>query len=81
MIALIIIFFWNLTGFVFYAGIQLNATMFTPDYQLLKPADIKKLWGFNTVGCWITAIFFNLLCPVWSIIYWFSKLIKFLFTL
>lgn len=75
-----ILFMWNIFGFVIYAGIQLNATWNTDDYQLLNPREIYELWDVNYFGCVLLTLIFNLLCPIWSIIYWFSKLMKFICT-
>ena len=76
-----ILFFWNIFGFVVYAGIQLNATWFTDDYSLLNPLDIYALWDVNYFGCALLAIIFNLLCPALTILYWFSKFMHFICTI
>ena len=82
IIELIGIFFaWNLFGFIIYAGIQANATMFTYyDAELLNPYDIYELWKVNYFGCTLLTIVFNLLCPIWSILYWFSRFLQFICT-
>lgn len=71
---------WNVIGFIVYAGIQLDATMYTDDYQLLNPREIYELWDVNYFGCVLLAIIFNLICPVWSMIYWFCKFMKYICT-
>ena len=76
----IILFFWNMVGFVIYLGIQLTATMITKPYTLLNPCDVYKLWAVNYFGCALLTLIFNLLCPVMSIIYWLRKFIYFICT-
>ena len=71
---------WNLMGFVIYAGIQMNATWHTTDYTLLNPRDIYELWDVNYFGCVLLTLIFNLLCPVWTIGYWFFKFMRFVCT-
>ena len=71
---------WNLIGFVVYAGLQLSATAHIDDYQLLDPREIYNLWDVNYFGCAMLTIIFNLLCPAWSMVYWFSKFMKFICT-
>ena len=75
-----ILFAWNAIGFVIYAGIQLHATWNINDYQLLNPCEIYDLWNVNYFGCVILTLIFNLLCPIWTIIYWFVKFMKFICT-
>lgn len=75
-----ILFAWNILGYVVYTGIQLNATLFTDDYALLNPREIYCLWDVNYFGCALLAIVFNLLCPAWTILYWFSKFMHFVCT-
>lgn len=75
-----ILFIWNIFGFVVYAGIQLNATLHTDNYQLLNPREIYCIWDVNYFGCVLLTIIFNLLCPVWTILYWFSKFMHFVCT-
>ena len=75
-----ILFAWNTIGLVVYAGIQLHATWNINDYQLLNPCEIYELWDVNYFGCVLLTLIFNLLCPIWTIIYWFSKFMKFICT-
>lgn len=76
-----ILFAWNAIGFVIYAGIQLHATWGRDDYQLLNPCEIYELWNVNYFGCALLTLVLNLLCPIWSIIYWFVKLMRFICTI
>ena len=80
MTIIAILFAWNMIGFVVYAGIQLDATWHTDDYHLLNPREIYELWDVNCFGCVLLTLIFNLLCPAWSMVYWFSKFMKFICT-
>ena len=76
----IILFLWNMVGFVIYIGIELAATMSTEPYTILNPCDVYKIWAVNYFGCGLLTLIFNLLCPIMSIMYWLWKLIHFICT-
>ena len=40
----------------------------------LNPLEVYKNYRVNYFGCFVVVLFFNLLCPLISISYWFYKL-------
>jgi hypothetical protein len=48
--------------------------------NILSPFFIYDEWELNWFGTIIICLLFNLLCPVATVIVWFCKFIKFIFT-
>lgn len=64
----LIISSWSLLGMGIVAYKNLNE-----DY--LNPIYIYKKFDVGYLVCVLLTIFFNLLCPIYSILYWIGKLL------
>lgn len=50
------------------------------DNNILSPVWIYNAWKLNYFGTGIVCLSLNLLCPAWSIFWWFCKFVKFICT-
>ena len=78
---IIFLIVWQIVGGVILLLIWTNRYhALSTSNNILSPFWIYDEWNLNWFGATITCLLFNLLCPVASIIVWFCKFIKFIFT-
>jgi len=77
-IALLVV--WNIFGGLALCIIWTNRYRPFDKTSLLSPIWIYEEFEVNIIGCMFLTILFNMLCPIFSIFYWFIKLIHFIFT-
>ena len=66
---------WNLFGgFIQYVVAYNYSLNSNPSYRILNPFFIYNYHRVNVFGAIVVALFYNLLCPVISMCYWFYKL-------
>lgn len=61
---------WNFLGFVAITIIPYSRDA-NEICEIFNPSEIYKLLSVNKFGCAMVTIFFNLLCPIFAIGYWF----------
>lgn len=76
----IMLIVWNLFGGVILLILSVNRSF--PEYpaEMLRYEWLYDEFDVNAFGCTMLTILFNLLCPVYTICYWFFKTIKYIFT-
>jgi hypothetical protein len=62
---------WNVIG-LFLFGISSNLGEILSIWRL-NPIEVYKYFKVNYFGCFWLTLFFNLMCPVLSLCYWFYK--------
>lgn len=74
----VLLFFWNLFGFIILAtcmGYGVNSTFVMADgWEFVNPLHIYKYAHVNWFGAFVLTLIYNGLCPAAAIIYWFYKL-------
>ena len=68
---------WQASGFLVWiivAAISTGKISTTQGIEFLNPNWIYKNYLLNYFGLAIVTLFYNLICPVMSICYWFYKL-------
>lgn len=68
----IILFAWNLFGFIILGNWVLEGPL---DFShILTPTGLYKHYKINYFGCFLLTLLANLLCPLFTIGFWFYKL-------
>lgn len=70
---------WQLFGFIFLVIIH-TASMRLDNCLLLNPREVYNEFKVNCFGCGLIVLFANLCCPLFALLYWFCKLMKFICT-
>ena len=70
----ILLAFWTAFGFVAYVSIFADTKIDTGDLRWLSPKWIYHNYNVNWFGTFCLTVFFNLMCPLLSIGFWFYKL-------
>ena len=71
---------WNIVGGLMMTILTVNLSCHGYAENILSPIWIYDEWELNYFGVALVCIFFNLLCPVWTICVWGFKLLKFICT-
>ena len=68
---LFVLLIWSSIGFFFCIPFVI-----TYDFDYVNPVSIYRYYhrGLNWFGTIIVAIIYNAFCPIYSLLYWFSKL-------
>ena len=76
-IALIV---WNLFGGLMLLILSVNRSF--PGYpaEMLRFEWLYDEFNVNEFGCTMLTILFNALCPIYTIVYWLVRTLKYLFT-
>lgn len=75
-----VLIIWHIYGGLFLMILWVNKFRLLDDNNLLSPIWIYDEWELNYFGTALICLIFNLLCPAFSIIWWFYKFIKFICT-
>ena len=75
-----ILLYWHLAGggILFFAWYCIT-NRFLYSASPLNPIDIIDDYNISIIGCVILTIIFNLLCPIFTIIYWLTKFVIYIF--
>lgn len=75
-----ILIVWNLFGGLALLILSVNRSF--PDYpaEMLRYEWLYDEFNVNVFGCIKLTILFNLLCPIYTIFYWFFKAVKYVFS-
>lgn len=68
----IILFAWNLFGFIILTNWVLEGPLGFS--HILTPTGLYKYYKVNYFGCFCLTLLANLLCPLFTIGFWFYKL-------
>ena len=71
-VIIVLIVIWNFVG-LFILGMS-SRTGYILEVDRLNPIYIYKDRRVNWFGAFVVALIMNALCPVVSVVYWFSKL-------
>lgn len=71
-----ILFYWSILGFLALITLILKVHFIgdCPNCDFFMPTYIYKHCKVNWFGAAVLCLFINILCPVWSIGFWFYKL-------
>ena len=69
----LILFAWNIIGSTIWVASH-SSRYSVIERELVNPLFNKKNYAVNWFGAIMISLFFNLICPVASLIYWFWKL-------
>ena len=70
---------WQLFGLVLLAIINVGSRRLD-NCLLLNPREVYNEFKVNYFGCGLIVLFANLCCPLFALLYWFCKFMKFICT-
>lgn len=70
-----VLFVWSIIGICFYSlSLDPKVSSRLDDWDIINPFYIYKNFKVNWFGAFLLFLLFNLLCPFYTIGYWFYKL-------
>lgn len=77
---IIVLIIWHTIGGVGLLTIWVENLRPVDNNNILSPIWIYDKYNLNYFGTGIVCLMFNLLCPMFSVLWWFCKFIKFICT-